>query len=111
MAKHVQVSQDGRVATIVLSNPPYNLVTRTMTEELDAALAKLEGDASVGSIVLVRARTGSHELTAQTSNTPGIFLSHYDVEEILELGDAPQLGPSGLKLALNVEWVRTRSTR
>lgn len=60
----------------------------------------------------------------QTSNTPGIFLSHYDVEEarfaddslqltlqILELGDAPPLAPSVLKTAMNVEWVCSRICR
>lgn len=54
MARLVEVAHDDRVATITLSNPPYNLVTRTMTEQLDAALAKLELDPSVGSIVIVR---------------------------------------------------------
>ena len=105
MAKYVGLKRDGRVgasrstslllrcsgkadrpATLTLCNPPYNLVTREMTEELDVGLAKLELDNSVGAIVIVR-RYGATKLTAKTSNTPGIFLSHYDVEEVCRARD------------------------
>lgn len=52
MPSHVNVTQEGRTVTLTLSNPPYNLVTRQMTEELDALLTKIERDPSVGAVIL-----------------------------------------------------------
>jgi enoyl-CoA hydratase/carnithine racemase len=47
---------------LTLSNPPYNLVTRAMCEELDQYLRRIESDPSIGAVVL-------------TSDLEGIFLS------------------------------------
>jgi enoyl-CoA hydratase/carnithine racemase len=60
----------GRVLVVRFDNPPHNFMDRVMVAELDELLDSLEGDRSVGSVVL----TGKPE---------GVFITHYDVEEIL----------------------------
>lgn len=42
----------GRVAVVRLDNPPLNLVSRALTEALDAALGRLEADSSVRAVVV-----------------------------------------------------------
>ena len=60
----------GRVLTARLGNPPHNFMNREMVVELEALLDQLDGDDSVGAVVL----TGDH---------PQAFITHYDVGEIL----------------------------
>ncbi len=43
---------DGGVATIILVNPPMNVMTLDMRRELDEALTGLEADPAIGAIVL-----------------------------------------------------------
>lgn len=78
----VRTERDGRVLTITLDNPPYNMLTTPMMKELDAILRTLRRDRSIGAVVL-------------TSAIDDVFISHYSVEEILAGGDAVgiQLGP------------------
>jgi enoyl-CoA hydratase len=42
----------GPVAVLRLDNPPLNLVTRDLTEALDAALGRIEADSSVRAVVV-----------------------------------------------------------
>jgi enoyl-CoA hydratase len=60
----------GRVLTARLRNPPHNFMNREMVVELEALLDELDGDDSIGAVVL----TGDH---------PQAFITHYDVAEIL----------------------------
>lgn len=45
----------GQVAVLTLDNPPLNLVTRQLTEELDGALARIEAESSVRAVVVAAA--------------------------------------------------------
>jgi enoyl-CoA hydratase len=69
--KTVQVERSGRVMIVRLDNPPRNFMTTQMVRELDELTAALEGDRSIGSVVV----TGALE---------GIFITHFDVAEIRE---------------------------
>jgi enoyl-CoA hydratase len=69
-ANTVAFEQRGRVLTARLRNPPHNFMNREMVVELEALLDDLDGDASIGAVVL----TGDH---------PQAFITHYDVAEIL----------------------------
>jgi enoyl-CoA hydratase len=62
--------REGRVLIVRFDNPPHNFIDRVMVAELDDLLRSLEGERSLGSVIL----TGKHE---------GLFITHYDVEEIL----------------------------
>jgi enoyl-CoA hydratase len=66
----LRTETDGRVLTVRIDNPPSNFMTREMVAELDELTRSLEEDRSVGAVVI----TGAPE---------GVFITHYDVEEIL----------------------------
>lgn len=66
----IQTERDGRVLTITLDNPPRNFMTGQMVAELDNVITSLEGDRTVGAVIL----TGAPD---------DIFITHYDVGEIL----------------------------
>jgi enoyl-CoA hydratase/carnithine racemase len=68
--KTVLVERRGRVLIARLRNPPHNFMNRPMVLELEELVSGLEGDSSIGSVVL----TGDH---------PESFITHYDVREIL----------------------------
>jgi enoyl-CoA hydratase/carnithine racemase len=70
MDAQVRTERDGRVMTVTLDNPPANFMTGRMVRELDDLVTSLEGDRSVGSVIL----TGAPEDT---------FITHFDVGEIL----------------------------
>lgn len=74
----VQAERKGRVLTVTLSNPPLNFLTGAIMDELYSLFLSLEKDRSIGAIVL-------------TSGIPDIFISHYDVSEILNGVEAAQL--------------------
>jgi enoyl-CoA hydratase/carnithine racemase len=59
-----------RVLTIRFDNPPHNFMNRVMVAELDDLLEDIDGDRSIGAVVL-------------TGKPDGLFITHYDVEEIL----------------------------
>ena len=75
--------QTGRVLVVRVDNPPHNFMNRAMVRELDELTRSLESDRSVGSVVI----TGAPER---------LFITHYDVAEILagvrDVGVAP--GPA-----------------
>lgn len=70
MARTFQTESTGRVLTVRFDNPPHNFMNRVMVAELDELLDSIDGDRSVGSVVL-------------TGKPDGVFITHYDVEEIL----------------------------
>jgi len=70
VAETVLTEQQGRVLIVRLSNPPHNFMNRAMVLELEDLLERLEGDDSVGAVVL-------------TGEPPDSFITHYDVGEIL----------------------------
>jgi len=69
MARTFETEREGRVLTVRFDNPPLNFMDRVMVSELDELLDSLEDERSVGSVVL----TGKPE---------GLFITHYDIEEI-----------------------------
>ena len=70
MARTFQTDLTGRVLTVLFDNLPHNFMNRVMVAELDDLLDSLDGDRSIGSVVL-------------TGKPDGVFITHYDVEEIL----------------------------
>ncbi|MGH2994448.1 MAG: enoyl-CoA hydratase/isomerase family protein [Solirubrobacterales bacterium] len=70
MSKTIETERDGRTLTIRVENPPHNFMNRGMIGELDELTRSLEGDRSVGAVVI-------------TGGIEGRFITHYDVEEIL----------------------------
>ena len=82
MDPQLKMKRDGRVMTVTLDNPPVNFMTGRMLAELDELVTSLEGDDSVGSVIL----TGAPE---------EIFITHFDVAEILAgfEGVGQQVGP------------------
>lgn len=70
MARTFETERSGRVLTVRFDNPPRNFMDRVMVAELDELLESLDDDRSVGSVVL-------------TGKPDGLFITHYDVEEIL----------------------------
>jgi enoyl-CoA hydratase len=71
----LQTDQAGRVLTVRMSNPPRNFMTGEMVAELEDMVARAEADPSIGAVVL----TGAAE---------GVFITHYDVAEILAGSEA-----------------------
>jgi enoyl-CoA hydratase/carnithine racemase len=70
MPRTFETERTGRVLTVRFDNPPLNFMNRVMVGEFDELLESLERDRSLGSVIL----TGKPE---------GLFITHYDVEEIL----------------------------
>ncbi|UGT61819.1 enoyl-CoA hydratase/isomerase family protein [Nocardia asteroides] len=66
----LHVEHTGRVLLVKMDNPPHNFLTGAVMDELHALFASLRGDRSVGAVIL-------------TSAVEGVFVSHYDVGEIL----------------------------
>ena len=89
MPRTFETEREGRVLTVRFDNPPLNFMDRVMVAELDELLDSLEGERSVGSVVL----TGKPE---------GIFITHYDIEEILAgsegVGRSMSAGVAGASL-------------
>jgi enoyl-CoA hydratase len=79
----LQTSREGRVLVVRFDNPPSNFMNRETVRELDELTRSLEGDDSVGAVVI----TGKPER---------LYITHYDVAEILsgvrDVGMAP--GPA-----------------
>ncbi|HXF01072.1 MAG TPA: enoyl-CoA hydratase/isomerase family protein [Solirubrobacterales bacterium] len=70
MPRTFETERTGRVLTLRFDNPPLNFMNRVMVGELDELLDSLEDDRSLGAVVI----TGKPE---------GMFITHYDIEEIL----------------------------
>ena len=65
------VEKDGRLARVIISNPPINLMTPDLYNELRNVCIELENDDSL-SVVLFK------------SANPDFFIAHFDVEAILQ---------------------------
>ncbi|WP_433578745.1 enoyl-CoA hydratase/isomerase family protein [Nocardia brasiliensis] len=71
----IRTDRQGAVLTVWLDNPPYNFLTGAIMSELAALLTELESDAEIRAVVL-------------TSAVEDVFVSHYDVAEILAGAEA-----------------------
>jgi enoyl-CoA hydratase len=70
--------RDSRVLTVLFDVPPHNFMGRRMVRELDALTRSLLRERSIRAVVL----TGARE---------GLFITHYEIEEIL--AGAEGVGP------------------
>lgn len=81
----------GRVLVVRVDNPPLNFMNREMVAELDRLTRGLERDRSVGAVVITGAK-------------PGLYVTHYDVAEILDgvetVGVSPPPALAALMLRL-----------
>lgn len=66
----LQTERDGRVLTVLIDHPPHNFMTREMVKELEELTRSLRRDRSVGAVVI-------------TGRPEDLFITHYDVAEIL----------------------------
>lgn len=66
----IRTEQDGAVLTVWLDNPPYNFLTSEIMSALADLLTSLERDTTTRAVIL-------------TSAVEDVFVSHYDVAEIL----------------------------
>jgi enoyl-CoA hydratase len=70
----VRVTHEEGLATVRLDNPPRGYLNGAQTRELAAMVAELASDTTVRVVVF-------------TGATPGVFIRHYDVGEILAAGE------------------------
>ncbi|WP_405824888.1 enoyl-CoA hydratase/isomerase family protein [Streptomyces sp. NBC_01390] len=88
----------GPVLTVRLRNEPFNFLTGAVLAELSDVLARAERDPTVRSVVL-------------GSAVPGVFLGHYDIEELLAGAEAggmevpAYLAPAPLRLVAALDRV------
>ena len=77
--EHLSVDIQGRIATVIIDNPPVNVITMELFAELDALSSELKADRNL-TVVVMR------------SADPEFFLAHFDVAAILErpIGHEPQ---------------------
>jgi enoyl-CoA hydratase len=66
----LETERQGRVLVVRVDNPPHNFMTAEMVRQLSGLVRSLRGDRSVGAVVI----TGKPE---------GLYITHYDVGEIL----------------------------
>jgi enoyl-CoA hydratase len=78
MPQTFRTERDGRVLTVLFDAPPHNFMGRRMVRELDELTQTLQRNASIRSVVLTGAR-------------PGLFITHYEIAEIL--AGAEGVGP------------------
>jgi len=93
MARTFETERAGRVLTVLFDNPPLNFMNRDMVVELDDLLDSLENDSSIGSVIL----TGKPE---------DLFITHYDVEEILTGSETVDRGVSAGVARASLQTVR-----
>jgi len=67
----LKVTQTGRLAEVVISNPPINIITVALYMELSQLTIELKADPSITVVVF-------------KSADPDFFLAHFDVSAILE---------------------------
>jgi enoyl-CoA hydratase len=70
MPKTFETERDGRLLTVLFDAPPLNFIGRRMVSELDELTRSLQRDRTIRAVVL----TGARE---------GLFVTHYEIEEIL----------------------------
>ncbi|HFQ2047937.1 TPA: enoyl-CoA hydratase/isomerase family protein [Pseudomonas aeruginosa] len=67
--RHLRIEQRGRVLQVLLDNPPANVLTTAVMQELADLLEDLEQRQDIGAVILSGA-------------ADGVFLTHFDVDEI-----------------------------
>jgi enoyl-CoA hydratase len=70
MPSTFETERRGRVLVVRINNPPHNFMTGEMVRELSDLVFSLRGDRSVGAVVI-------------TGRPENLFITHYDVGEIL----------------------------
>ena len=85
--RHLTLERKGAVALCTLSNPPMNFMNAVMVRELDQVTREVE--ASRDDRVLVF-----------TGGVDGIFITHYDVGELVTAAEAPTPAPTADALML-----------
>jgi enoyl-CoA hydratase len=65
-----ETERRGRVLVVRVDHPPHNFMTGEMVRELHALVRSLDGDRSVGAVVI-------------TGKPDDLYITHYDVGEIL----------------------------
>lgn len=76
----VTVERRGGTAVVAYANPPFGTMTADGAQEMLEAVRPLVADPQVRSIVL-------------TGGVPGIFIRHYDVDELCAMSEALQGAP------------------
>ena len=66
----LDLERRGRVLVVRVDNPPHNFMTAEMVRELHRLVRSLDGDRSVGAVVI-------------TGKPDDLYITHYDVGEIL----------------------------
>ncbi len=66
----LDVERRGRVVVVRIDHPPHNFMTAGMVRELERLVRSLDGDRSVGAVVI-------------TGKPDDLYITHYDVGEIL----------------------------
>jgi enoyl-CoA hydratase/carnithine racemase len=103
----LEASREGRVLVVRVDNPPHNFMNRGMVAELDDLTRSLHRDRSVGAVVF-------------TGKPADLFITHYDVAEILSgvedvgVAPSPALSAGLLRLAGGIRRVpglRTAAAR
>jgi enoyl-CoA hydratase/carnithine racemase len=72
----LQLQKSGALATIIVDNPPVNVITSELFAELLAVFEDVGADPNLTVVVM-------------KSKNPDFFLAHFDVEILLALSDAP----------------------
>lgn len=81
----LDVAVHGRVATVIINNPPINIITPALYQELATLVAELQNDDDLTVVVF-------------KSADADFFIAHYDVSNILEF---PTDGEAERSLELN----------
>lgn len=79
--RFIRTKQEGPALMATLSNPPRNYLNGAMVAELDALVDAVEADEGVRALIL-------------TGGVEGIFITHYDVGELVRLSDAVRGRPA-----------------
>jgi enoyl-CoA hydratase len=66
----LDLERRGRVLVVRIDHPPHNFMTAEMVRQLDRLVRSLDGDRSVGAVVI-------------TGKPDDLYITHYDVGEIL----------------------------
>jgi len=80
--RHLSVERKGPVVLCTLTNPPMNFMNAVMVRELDEMTREVEGSRDDRVLVL-------------TGGVEGIFITHYDVGELVTAAEAPAAALTG----------------
>ena len=69
--KYLELRRDGAVLVVSIHNPPKNFLNQPVMRELLAMADEAVGDPTVRVLII-------------TGGVPGIFITHYDVGELVE---------------------------